>query len=73
MPVLRGSLPLKPLSACSKGKTGTHYDAAGGRRSPMGGQANFYINCDFSRRTMTGILIVTKSVSEAERSLIRCS
>jgi hypothetical protein len=29
-----------------------------GQRSPMGGQANFYINCNFSLRTSTGILIV---------------
>jgi len=29
-----------------------------GQRSPRGGQANFYINCNFSLRTSTGISIV---------------
>jgi len=38
--------------------TGTHYNAAGGQRSPMGGQANFYISRNFSLRTSTGILTV---------------
>ena len=37
--------------------TGTHYNAAGAALA-NGGQANFYINCNFSLRTSTGILIV---------------
>jgi hypothetical protein len=40
--------------------TGTHYNAAGSSARQMGGQANFYINCNFSLRTSTGILIANE-------------